>query len=124
VIASRAELARRALATARAETAQVIERIAEVEAHLDERTFDPRRAGAALELLRAARAAADASLREAQEQADLTVDAAGAAKEREPEVERRANGFQVPPPPVPSRPAQRVRTASGVAPVQQRKPTS
>jgi hypothetical protein len=110
VIASRAESARAALEQARVATARVVELIAEAELHLGEATFDPRRGGVVLEMLRAARAAADASLRDAQERADLTLDAVGLApKEREPESERRANGFQVPPPPVPSRAGPRPR---------------
>ena len=64
-------------------------------------------------MLRLARAAADASLRDAQEQADLTLDAIGVNREREAETERRSNGFQVPPAPAPSRPLQRVRSVIG-----------
>jgi hypothetical protein len=98
VIVSRAESARAALEEARLATARVVELIAEAEAHLGEAAFDPRSCGVTLELLRAARAVADASLREAQERADLTLDAADPMKEAEHDC--RANGFQVPPAPL------------------------
>jgi hypothetical protein len=120
-VSTRAGAARATLERARDATARVVELIDEAQRHLDDERFDARRAGIALELLRAARKAADACLREAQEQADLTLDA---AVSKDVEAERRASGFQVPPAPAPSRPAQRARAASGSVPVQQRKPTS
>ncbi len=131
MIAARAGQARAALAEARAAAARVVDTIVEAEVHLHEGSFDPRSAKLALEMLRVARAAADASLREAQEKADLALDEVDVVKEREPETERRSS-FQVPPAPVPSRPLQRVRStdplrgpsASAVASEQQRKPTS
>jgi hypothetical protein len=118
---ARAAAARAALDEARAATLRVVELLVDAGRHLEEERFDPRAAADALALLQTARALADAALRDAQERADLTLDAIAREPEGNQETERRTSGFQVPPAP---RPAQRAPAASAVAPEQQRKPTS